>query len=86
MPEASNKCLPVAGYTEQSDARVALVNANKQLEEKILRAIDELQNHSGCDQRWLAIARTNIEQGFMAFNRAIFRPGRVSLPGDPSDG
>ena len=34
------------------------------------------------DQRWLAIARTNIEQGFMALNRAIFRPERVELDGN----
>jgi len=37
------------------------------------------------DQRWLAIARTHVEQGFMAFNRAVFRPQRISLPGDTKD-
>ncbi len=32
------------------------------------------------DKRWLAIGRTAIEQGFMAVNRSIFKPGRVVLP------
>ncbi len=31
---------------------------------------------------WLAIARTQIEQGFMALNRAVFKPGRVRLAED----
>ncbi len=79
--------LPVAGYRTQSDLAVAMVNANKRLEEIVLRALDELRAHStgnGVDQRWLAIGRTHIEQGFMAVNRAIFQPERVKLEGDPS--
>lgn len=32
------------------------------------------------DQRWLAIGRTHLEQGFMAINRAVFRPQRIELP------
>lgn len=72
--------LPVAGYKPQSDAAVALVNGNKVVEEEILRVIDAMQGQSDFDQRWLAIARTQIEQGFMALNRAVFRPGRVQLP------
>lgn len=73
---------PISGYTSQSEANVAAVNANKAIEEAILRRIDELAGHTGIDARWLAIARTNVEQGFMALNRAIMRPQRVKLPGD----
>lgn len=76
--------LPVAGYQPQSSEAVALVNANKAAEEAILRRMDAMQGVPGFDQRWLAIARTQIEQGFMALNRAVFRPGRVSLPEDES--
>ena len=78
--------LPVAGYTEQAAARVALVNANKALEEHLLRHIDRLYIKSEfCDRRWLAIATTHIEQGFMALNRAVSRPQRITLPGDKKD-
>ena len=77
--------LPVAGYRPQNQAAVDAVNANKLTEEKILRLIDDLQNGTlngeafQADGRWLSIARTQIEQGFMALNRSIFKPERVAL-------
>jgi hypothetical protein len=76
--------LPVSGYAKtQSEARVQLVNANKLIEEQVLRILDTLKDDPEIDQRWLATGRTDIEKGFMAVNRAIFRNGRVKLPGDP---
>lgn len=76
----SHKPLPVAGYTEQPEDKVTAVNVNKEMEEVILRRLDKLQGNARVDQRWLAIARTDIERGFMAFNRAIFQPQRIKLP------
>lgn len=76
--------LPVAGYQKQSNASVEQVNRNKHKEEQILRVIDALrsgQTSEGesieVDQRWLSIAQTDLEKGFMALNRAIFRPARI---------
>ena len=74
--------LPVSGYRSQSEANVAAVNANKATEERLLRTLDEMKNNLHVDQRWLAVARTSFEQGFMALNRSIFKPGRVTLPED----
>jgi hypothetical protein len=76
--------LPVAGYKPQGSYAVHEVNKNKKLEERVLRQIDMLQGdkHLAVDQRWLAIGRTAIEQGFMAINRAVFKPGRIALLGD----
>jgi hypothetical protein len=75
--------LPVHGYKPQTDAKVAMVNANKELEERVLRQIEEVaMDFPDADLRWTAIAKTNIELGFMALNRAVFKPGRVKLPGD----
>ncbi len=71
--------LPVLGYTTQHPAAVEQVNLHKQIEERVLRILDELKEFPGIDQRWLAIGRTSIEQGFMAVNRAVFKPGRVDL-------
>lgn len=79
---AEHKGLPVAGYKPQTAEAVALVNGNKRIEEEILRLMDAMQGTPEFDQRWLAIARTQIEQGFMALNRAVFRPGRVALAED----
>jgi hypothetical protein len=84
---ADHTGLPVSGYKPQSDDKVALVNANKADEERLLRKIDALTlNDDGvnADTRWLAVAKTHFEQGYMALNRAIFQPGRVKLPEDAS--
>jgi len=72
--------LPVAGYRPQTDEALALVNANKLIEERVLRLLDGLAGRADIDKRWLAVGRTAIEQGFMAVNRAVFQPGRVALP------
>lgn len=74
--------LPVSGYRPQSEGAVELVNANKEIEERLLRRLDALAVREDVDKRWLQIGRTAIEQGFMAVNRAVFRPGRIRLPGD----
>ncbi len=79
-----HQALPVAGYTAQSSDKVERVNANKRAEEMLLRDLDALFHNPPfpIDVRWLEIARQHIEQGFMAYNRAIFMPGRVKLEGD----
>jgi hypothetical protein len=74
--------LPVAGYQPQPDRNVMLVNGNKAVEEIILRLLDAYKDDITINQRWLALGRTHIEQGFMAINRAIFKPARVKLKGD----
>lgn len=71
--------LPVAGYRSQGDDAVALVNANKRIEEQVLRILDDLAQRHEIDKRWLAIGRSHIEQGFMAVNRSVFKPARVEL-------
>lgn len=74
--------MEIHGYRPQSEINVDLVNENKMMEEHVLRIIDELHRSRDVDPRWLAIGRTHIEQGFMAINRAIFKPERVKLPAD----
>lgn len=74
--------LPVAGYRPQTTTAVDLVNANKIAEERILRIIDDLQKLGYGDPWWLSTGRNDIEKGFMALNRAIFQPARISLPED----
>lgn len=74
--------LPVPGYRPQSDAAVRLVTAFKQDEETLLRTLDGMKDNGAYDQRWLSVARTHFEQGFMALNRSVFRPERIRLPED----
>lgn len=74
--------LPVGGYRPQSDDAVRLVNTNKEIEERVLRILDDLMFRDDVDEHWLRLGRRHIEQGFMAVNRAVFQPGRVRLPED----
>lgn len=74
----------VKGYTEQPPDKIDFVNLHKEAEERILRTLDDYCDlePNFTDRRWLSIARTHFEQGFMALNRAIFQPQRIALPGD----
>lgn len=86
--------LPVAGYKPtQSAGAIAFVNELKQAEERALRLLDQLDMccipeafetpaMPAPDLRWVSIARTDIQKGFMAAARAVFQPGRVALPED----
>lgn len=76
----------IAGYRAQPAEAIAAVNAFKADEERLLRAIDTLRLGKGVsvEQRWLSIAQTHLQQGFMALNRAILQPERIALPEDVS--
>ncbi|MFF9549382.1 Acb2/Tad1 domain-containing protein [Methylobacterium fujisawaense] len=82
MSDQKHHGLPVAGYRPQTDEALALVNANKDAEERVLRILDSLATRPDIDKRWLAVGRTAIENGFMAVNRAVFQPARVALSHD----
>lgn len=69
--------LPVAGYRPQTKEAVDIVNEHKRMEERLLRRMDAMKGDTRFDQRWLAVARTHIEEGFMALNRSVFQPARV---------
>lgn len=78
--------LPVHGYQPQPQHNIDLVNHFKQLEEELLREIDAMRDSPGTtpryDQRWLSIAQTHFQEGFMALNRSVFKPDRIRLPSD----
>ena len=76
--------LPVKGYQAQPSDKIKDVNRNKDIEERALRILDELAMNPDIDPHWLEIGRRDIEKGFMAVNRSIFQPGRVTLSEDAS--
>lgn len=79
-----HNALPVSGYRPQSQENVDKVNGFKADEERLLRRLDDMKamGDERYDQRWLAVARTHFEQGYMALNRSVFRPARTALEGD----
>lgn len=58
------------------------LEAAKTWEAVVLRLLEELSESGEADMRWISIARTNIEQGFMAAERAIIKPAPF-VPGAP---
>ena len=75
----------IKGYRELSPAEISLMNAIKEQGvhlEETLNAVDSFitadnEEHGTPDaeaRRWLAIARTQLQQGLMAATRAVARP------------
>lgn len=71
----------VLGERRPAPIAVQTVNAVKELEEHVLRLLEEIgeDGELAADKRWLATGRTQIELGFMAVNRSVFKPERVTI-------
>jgi hypothetical protein len=85
--------LPVAGYAPNVDQwKVDIMNANKLLEERVLRRVDELfamfdappdgsdnppEHQPSVDKASVMLARRHFEDGFYRLNRAVMRPKRI---------
>jgi hypothetical protein len=74
--------LPVSGYNSQSPENVALVNANKEAEERLIRLAEMIRDNPDFDGRMASLAITKFQEAFMWLNRAVFQPSRVTLPED----
>lgn len=67
----------ILGFTHNTPETVKLANHFKLLEEGLMRLLD-LAASADLDPRWVAVARTHINEGFMALNRANFKPERIT--------
>lgn len=65
---------PIQGYRTLTVEEVAQVNAVKTLAHEVGMKIEAMQQVPDYDQRWVAIAKTQLQQGFMALTRAITKP------------
>lgn len=78
----------ITGYSQLSEAEVALMNEGKALAEQCGAYIAKLREHQDVagmrvndqrilpplDQRWISIGATDLQRGFMAVIRGIARP------------
>jgi hypothetical protein len=68
---------PVSGYRQLTAEDIALMNENKLIEELALRQVDRhVRQHNSIeiDQRFVAMARSHMQIGFMLLNRAVAQP------------
>lgn len=71
MPMVDNQNKKIAGYTEDE---IALMNECKRSAIVIGGLCTRIENTGGIDKRWAAIAKTDLQKGFMALVRSIAKP------------
>jgi hypothetical protein len=78
--DVENQHKHIKGYRDLSAQEIALMNEAKELAEKVgelvtkLGTSDVVPTTEGIDQRWLAVAKTDLQKGFMSLIRSIAQP------------
>ncbi len=68
---------PISGYRELSDFDLSDINAVKDLEREVGLLWRSISRRDDIDRRWLALAKTHLQEGFMAFVRSVAKPEDV---------
>jgi hypothetical protein len=75
--------IDIRGYRELDEREIKLINEIKDLAEKVGFLVEQISCLNGvgrdqgaiwADQRWVHIARTDLQKGFMALTRAVAKP------------
>ncbi len=69
-----NQHTRIKKYRDLTKEEIDVVNEIKEHEEKIKLLIDTIDQVADRNGRWLAIARTDLQKGFMALVRSIAQP------------
>lgn len=69
-----NQHKQIKGYRDLSETEIALMNKCKELGVLVGQAISNIEKEPNIDMRWLAIAKTDLQKGFMSLIRSIARP------------
>lgn len=64
----------ITGYRDLSQEEVDLMNQAKQLADQVGDFVEVLQTTEGLDQRWVSIAKTDLQKGFMSLVRGVAQP------------
>jgi hypothetical protein len=69
-----NQHKQIKGYRDLSEQEIAMMNVCKEKAEEVGKIIKTLEDLSNVDKRWLAIAKTTLQTGFMQLIRSIAQP------------
>lgn len=70
-----NHSTKIHGYRELNEREIAAINDIKRAAAEIELLIESLVARPvNTDARWLAIGKTELQQGFMALTRAVAQP------------
>lgn len=68
------KTAPITGYRDLSDEEIQIANDLKALAQTVGDKVEEVFARADTDKRWAAIARTDLQTGFMALIRSVLKP------------
>lgn len=69
-----NQHKKISGYRDLSQSEIDGMNSIKSLEVDVGELFKQIGEIHGVDQQSMALAKTNLQQGFMWFVRAIAKP------------
>lgn len=69
-----NQHRAIKGYRELSQEEIDVMNTIKIKSSEVGALVNSILANTEADKRWVAIAQTNLQQGFMALTRAIAKP------------
>jgi hypothetical protein len=64
----------ITGYRNLSIQEVAIMNTIKDLGNRVAAMCALVDGNPETDKRWVAIARTDLQKGFMSLTRAVAKP------------
>jgi hypothetical protein len=64
----------IKGYRELSSEELEVINLIKAVADEIGLFVDKVMENDDTDKRWVSIARTDLQTGFMALIRSIAKP------------
>lgn len=64
----------IKGYRNLSETELSLINKIKEHACIVSALVEELREYPGIDQRWVSIAKTDLQTGFMALTRSVAQP------------
>lgn len=69
----------IQGYPKLDEHEIFAINSVKTMEVKLANLMKQLQANEDLDldQRWMAIAKTDLQKAFMTLVRAIAKPEDV---------
>ena len=69
-----NQHQKIKGYRDLTEVEIGAMNDCKSIAVQVGILCDKVAGMSGVDSRWVAIAKTDLQKGFMALIRSIAKP------------
>ena len=69
-----NQHKKIKGYRDLSQSEIDAMNQIKEKAAEVGELFKDLENRPELDKSWLAIAKTDLQKGFMAATRSVAKP------------